>query len=219
MFRQFIGVRAWPFRLLPVLLVFALVVSWQAMPALSSETIVRVEEDWELVVGTPDPNTDAPQVTCVISPVANTDAYHGAFELNQQSMPVFESGGVQLQVWEGEVPISDRKYPILAILVQPDETVAWTQCMELDNGVLTFEIISGNSTTWGAFGGQGYLKAGVNSALADLHGYDPAVSVENSGMGYAANRVQSLVLKRVRRYTSNGAILEDDTVRVVHSQN
>src|SRR5687768_13037241 len=31
--------------------------------------VFSVQEDWELVVGDPDPNCNAPQVTCVISPV------------------------------------------------------------------------------------------------------------------------------------------------------
>ena len=38
--------------------------------------VVRVEEDWELVVGTPDANSDAPQVTCVISPTGDVDDVH-----------------------------------------------------------------------------------------------------------------------------------------------
>ncbi len=208
--------RYWPFRwlLVTALLLGCTGVGW----AQSGATVVRVEEDWELVVGTPDSETDAPQVSCAISPLGNLDSWHAALELNQQSLPTFTAGGVQLQVWQGEVPLSDRRFPNAAVLAHPGETVCWTQTMQLDEGNLTFEIINGTSTTWGNFGGQGYLKASVATTLSSLGTYSPAVSVENSGVGYAANRVQSLVLKRVRYHMSTGDQIEDTTPRVVHSQ-
>ena len=214
---QLTGARARLLRLLAFAL--ALVVWSSAVAAESSDSIVRVEEDWELVVGTPDPYTNAPQMTCLLSPNAHTDGYYGAFVLNHQSLPVFEDGGLQLQIWDGEVPMSDRKFPDGNVMSQTGETVIWTQSMELDNGILSFEIRSGNSTTWGSFGGQGYLKSSVPSPLESLNSYDPAVSAENSGVGYAGNRVDSLVLKKVRLYTSDGAVLEDTTPRVVHTAN
>jgi hypothetical protein len=204
----------WPFR---VLLAILFLLAWAGTAwAQSPPDIVRVEEDWELVLGTPDADTDAPQVTCAVSPLGNLESWHAALELNQQSLPTFAPGGVQLQIWEGEVPLSDRRFPNGAVLAQPGETVHWTQSMQLSEGNLTFEVINGSSTTWGPFGGQGYLKASVATTLSSLNGYSPAVSVENSRVGYAANRVQSLVLKRVRYYTSTGQQIEDTTPRVVH---
>ncbi len=59
----------------------------------------------------------------------------------------------------------------------------------------------------------------MTTTLGDLNGYTPTVSVENSGIAYAANRVQSLVLKRVRLFVSTGEVLEDTAPRTVHSQN
>jgi len=82
--------------------------------------------------------------------------------------------------------------------------------------VLQFEIINGSSATWGNFGGQGYLRANVATNLADLNQYTPQLSVDNSGVGYAANRVHSLVLKKVRLVTATGQVFEDATARVVH---
>ena len=208
--------RCCPFR---ALMVLTFLVAWtQPATAQSPPTIVRVEEDWEMVVGEPDPGRDAPQVTCVISPLGNVGSLYATFELNQQGLPTFTAGGLQLQIWDGEAPLSDRGFPNNAMLAQPGETVRWTQCMEVDDGSLNFEITNGTSTTWGNFGGQGYLKASINTTLTSLDAYDPAVSVEHSGVGYAANRVQSLVLKRVRVYTSTGEQMEDTTARVVHLQ-
>jgi len=183
----------------------------------SEPTIVRVEEDWEMVVGEPDPDTSAPQVTCVISACGDVESVHAVFELNQQSLPAFTPGGLQLQLWDGEAPLCDRKFPSYAVLAQPGETIRWTQSVELDDGKLTFEIKDGSSATWGGFGGQGYLKAVVDTALTSLNDYRPQITANNSGINYAENRVESLILKRVRAYTSTGEMIEHDTATVVHA--
>jgi len=189
-----------------------------AAPAEDDAVIVRVEEDWELVVQTPDANSHGPQVSCAISPIGNVDGVYGVFVVNHRSLPAFAGGGLQLQVWNDESPVSHRKFPNDAQMTQAGETVRWTQSMQLGDGLLEFEVTNGNSTTWGDFGGQGYLRITVTTDLANLDSYNPTVSVKNSGVGYAANRVQSLVLKRVRLVTSDGEVLEDDTARVVHQQ-
>ncbi|MBN2474455.1 MAG: hypothetical protein JXB62_07590 [Pirellulales bacterium] len=178
--------------------------------------IVRVEEDWELVVNTPEPQSFAPQVSCVMSPRGDIDGLHAALELNVQSLLTFLAGGVQLQLWHGETPLNDRKFPSDSVMSQPGETVTWTQTMQVANGVITFEVINGSSQTWGNFGGQGYLKVFLNTDLSNLNGYDPAVSVANSGINYAANRVDSLILKKIRVYDSNGNVVEHSTPIVVH---
>lgn len=182
-------------------------------------TIVRVEEDWELVVAAPDSYTDAPQVTCVISPVGDVDSLHAAVDLNHQNLPGFISGGLQLQVWDGETAVAYRNYPNPSVMVQAGETVQWTQRMSLSGGQLTFEIVNGSSLTWGEFGGQGYLKASVPTSLTDLVAYNPYVSTNNSGVGYAGNRVQSLTLKTVRLYTGWGAVYALPVSRTVYPKN
>lgn len=188
-------------------------------PALDeSSQVVRVEEDWEMVADTPEPDNDAPQVTCVIAPYASMDSLHAAFTLNHQSQPEYVAGGLQLQIWNDETPLTANNFPNAGTMTQSGETVTWTQAMDLQEGRLTFEIINGNSTTWGQFGGQGYLKAEVDTTLANLNQYSPSVSVNNSGISYASNRVQSLALKRVRLILSTGEIVEDNTVRTVHQQ-
>jgi len=208
-------VRCWPvFSVLAVLLLLAWV---DVASAQSAPAIVRVEEDWELVVGDADPASDAPQVTCVISPNGSFDSLHATFVVNEQSLPIYEAGGLQLQLWEGEVPLTDRRFPNGNILSTAGEVIRWTQALELSGGMLTFEITDGTSTTWGSFGGQGYLKSSIATSLADLNAYDPAVSVEHSGVSYAGNRVVWLALKCVRAYTATGEEVEDATVRVVHS--
>ena len=87
--------------------------------------------------------------------------------------------------------------------------------MALDSGQLIVEVINGSSTTWGSFGSPGDLRASTATNFSDLNGYTPTFSVENSGVGYAANRVQSITVKRVRRIMATGEVVEDATQRTV----
>jgi hypothetical protein len=184
-------------------------------PGFATE-IIRVEEDWELKVATPDAASDAPQVTCLISPVHDVRSLHAAFELNQRSLPSFSPGGLQLQLWDGERPLVHVESAATGTLQQPEETVTWTHAMEISGGVLRFTVCGDSPATWGSFGGE-ELQIEVPTSLVNLNQYDPAVSVSNSAVGYAGNRVNSLVLKRVRIFTATGESAEDATPRVVHA--
>lgn len=197
---------------------FAAVAAWAAATRADSPTIVAVEEDWELVVANPDANNNAPQVTCVVSPVGTISSVRAALEINQQTLPRYAPGGLQLQLWYGEHPLYEQTLPNTVVMAQPNETVTWTQTMQLASGVLVFEVLNGSSTTWGAFGGGGSLRVVCLTELEDLNRYSPDVSVANSAVGFAANRVQSLVLKRVRRISSTGDVFEDNTPRPVLQQ-
>ena len=190
-------------------------------PGIASEpiTVVGIEEDWEMVVASPDANSTAPQVSCTISPLSHVNSLHATFELNHQSQPEFVAGGLQLQVWNDEQPLSSRKFPNPEVLDTDNEVVRWTQSLTLDAGTLTFEITDGTSTTWGNFGSQGYLRASLTTNLENLNGYDPEISVQNSGIAYAGNRVTTFVLKRVRATLATGEVIEDTTQRVVHTHN
>jgi hypothetical protein len=177
-------------------------------------SVVRVVENWELVVSQPDASLDAPQVTAVISPVGSLDSLYAAFELNHQSQPSFVAGGMQLQLWNGESPVASKKHKDGQKLLYDNETITWVQEMSLQNGVLNFQVRNGTSTSWGNFGGPLSTSASVATNLPNLNGYSSQVGIDNSGVGYAGNRVASLKLVRVRLYTSDGQVVEDSTVHV-----
>ncbi len=177
--------------------------------------IVRVEEDWEVVIVSPDETSTAPQITCAMSPVSNLEAAYATFELNHQTQPYFAPGGLHLQIWNQDVPTFTRSLPQNAVMSLAGETVRWTQVMDLNSGVLKFEIAAGESTTWGQFGTSGQLQASTQTSLTNLNGYTTLNSIENSGVGFAGNRVQSMSLKRVRYYTSGGTVLENTDVHVI----
>jgi hypothetical protein len=182
-----------------------------------TSTITRIEEDWEMVIGVPSENSDAPQVICLISPSANADGLHATFVLNHHDVPSFAAGGLQLQVWNGDSLLVGKRSPTQAVLASPGETIQWTQALSVSQDGLVFEVIHGRSTTWGNFGDDGTLKAVIQSQLTNLSGYTPENSAKESGVSYAPNRVQSLVLKRVRIYTAQGQVMEDTNPRVVHA--
>ena len=184
--------------------------------AQSPLAVTEVQEDWELVVDTPDPNSSGPQVTCSIAPHAADDSLYAAFELNHRTLPEFERGGMQLQMWSGAYNIDNNPNPQQQIMSTSGETVTWTMSMKRSGENLTFEVQNGHSTTWGNFGGQGYLRSSQPSDLENLNAYSPEDTIDNSGVGFGSNRVHSLTLKRVRYIFSNGDVVTDDAPRVVH---
>ena len=180
--------------------------------------IARVEEDWQLVVNQPDADLNGPQVTCVISPLTVNDAYC-AFDINYHTQPDYLAGGLQMHVWNPATPIVTCDFPATGVMQTANETVTWTQTMSLADGVLTFQVLNGQSTTWGAFGGSDE-SISVNTSVGDLTGYDPNTSLENSGVSFASNLVTSLTLTAVRWYAADGTLINQVTTpQVVHPQN
>jgi hypothetical protein len=188
-------------------------------PAAQATDVVRVEQDWELVVSTPDAASDAPQITTSISPTGSVESLHAVFVLNHRTLPRYAAGGLQLQLWDGETSVSEHTSYKTAVLAQPSETVTWTQSVEVRDGTLLFAISGGTSVTWGEFGRSGHFYVATPTMLANLNGYNTDVSIRNSGVGFADNRVQSLAIKKIRYYTSAGQVLEDAEPKVIHSQN
>ena len=117
----------------------------------STPTLVRIEEDWELVVSSVVPNRSCPQICCVISPTGNLDGVYATVELNHHSLLTNESGGLQLQVWEGQARLGPVKAVSVGSLSSAD-TITWTTSMRVKDGALTFELLNGDSTSWGKFG-------------------------------------------------------------------
>lgn len=178
--------------------------------------IVQIEEDWELVVSEPDVNSNGPQLACTFSPVCNIEGLHASFELNHRSAPDFASGGLHLHVWYGEALSESKASPDNQQLSAAGEKVTWTQRMEVKDGNLILEVVNGQSTTWGAFGNEGTLKAVVQSDLTNLDEYTPTVSMQNSGVTYASNCVEKLVLKRVRATRADGTVVTVVLDSVIH---
>jgi len=188
-----------------------------ALSGAASAEVVRIEEDWRVEITAPEPLDHAPQIVNVISPLSSLDWTHAVFEINHATLPEYYEGGMQLQRWFGEYVLDYRNAPGTDLLNTDNETITYTIRMKVGEGKLQFEVVDGNSETWGTFGGEGYLKHSEDTIITDLDNYNPATSVGNSRIGFASHRVKKFVRTQVRYYDADNALVAtDETEHVVH---
>jgi hypothetical protein len=178
--------------------------------------INRVEEDWQLVISSPNPDEVGPQITTCMSPVTDGSTPFVAFDLNYIDYPDFQPGGLQAKVYSGG-NVTSAASQGSALFQTPNETITWTQRMRCSSAnTVSYTIVNGQSTTWGAFGHtQGLGRVSFNTSLASLASYSPNTSVANSGAGWESDRVTSMTLVCVRYYSGNQLISTDNTSRSV----
>lgn len=178
------------------------------------QDVMRVEQDWEVVLNEPDRDVDAPQFHTVISPYSDLDSFHLQISWNYRESELFSGGGMQLRAWCGEFPAGSKSYRDDKLSTTA-ETISWSQAMRIDGcGNLTFSVDNGSSITWGSFGGTDATSLTGQTGrvvLPNLNSYTTATSVENSWITYGANRVDEIRIKEVRRYNSEGVLLSRDT--------
>ncbi len=176
--------------------------------------IVRVEEDWQLVLNEPDVDTNAPQFHTAMSPYEHMDQEYAQALWNYRELPEFEPGGLQLELWHGEDDLVQRGVGDQS-LGRDAETITWTQRLEAGDGAVRFQVLNGRSQSWGRFGGAAMAVAAA-SGVPSLNAYSPSVSKDNSAITFGAHRVNLLVITEVRRYSAAGLVSVDRTRRVVY---
>lgn len=177
------------------------------------DPILRVEEDWQVVLNEPGGALNAPQFHTLMSPVSDTDSIYAQVTWNYREIPDAAAGGAQIQAWSGEnvIQMKDRVSNQLSTVA---ETISWTQRLETNGSLLRFRVVNGQSETWGAFGGSEWNVEG-NANVANLNGYSTDVSAANAGITYGSNRIDSLIITEVRYYGANGLISTDSNPRVI----
>jgi hypothetical protein len=168
--------------------------------------VVSVEEHWELRLAQPDPDLSAPQTTMVLTPDGDLDGTQFLFTINHSTVPDYEPGGLQVQLWENDELVESASDGEGA-LSQEEEVVTWVQKLSLDGTNLKFQIRDGQSETWGDFGGDD-LTIVSSASLSSLNGYRPGISITESQVSYAENRVVSLTLMKLVWTTEDGEIHE-----------
>jgi len=182
---------------------------FSATSASAQSEIVRIEEDWELVVANPDALLDAPQVTVTMVPFLQKPNLHLQVNLNYALKPDFASGGIQVRIQNEDSTLAHVHRKAGIQLSNPSEVVQWTTAIQKTESGYGYGIQTGNGTSWGEFGGPNYfLSLNHSTTSAGLEGYTPVSSLENSGATYAGNRVTSLYLKRFRVYANSGLLAE-----------
>jgi hypothetical protein len=172
-----------------------------------SQRVISVEEQWELHVTQPDTDRSAPQTTMVISPTGDINGLHFLVTLNHATVPTYAPGGVQVQQWDGDELVDSKTVHEGTVLDQSEEVIRWSQRLYLHDGHLSFRVRDGHSETWGDFGGD-ELRLYVESSLSSLNQYRPGVSLSESQVNYAENRVVSLTLMKLVWITEDGQVHE-----------
>jgi hypothetical protein len=165
--------------------------------------VVQVEEHWELVLGEPDSALSAPQTSMVMSPTGDSNGVYFLFTLNHRSEPEYSPGGFQVQLWDGDQLLDELKNNEGGTLSHNGEVIRWVQRLSVNEGSLNFKVFDGSSETWGSFGGDNF-KLSVGTTGNDLSGYRPGVSLTESQVNFAENRVVSLTLTKIKWLTNDG---------------
>lgn len=171
--------------------------------------VVRVEEDWEAILNEPDEAMDAPQFHTVMSTSGGLEGVYFQVGWNYRENPGFTSGGLECSAWlndDLDDAVAVREDP----LSQSAETVTWTQSLTLEHGAVIFRLKSGQSQSWGSFGGSSSTLRRPFTGTS-LTGYSTDTSAANSLVTYGANRVNRLRIVAVRYYDANGVLLWSDT--------
>ena len=182
-------------------------VSFQAASLAQTPGVLhRIEEDWEMVINDPDPETNSPQVSFVISPNATDEGCYFQLQMNYAADETYSSGGFQVSAVRDDVIIEEARSAGRSLLSYDNETVRWTTVMAAIDGRLFFAVKDGSGQSFGEFGGPEYLVRMSNDHIADLSEYTPSKSVEMVDIGFGGNRVASVVLKTVRLYYADGTV-------------
>lgn len=171
----------------------------------STSDIIRIEQDWKLIIGDPEPDVDAPQIITIFGPYHPNYGLHAVYEINHSTMPSYSQGGMQLQAWSGNTLVGYKSQFAPEELSVVDETITYTTATEIEsNSRVRLEVIKGVSQTWGTFDGDRALRVRIDSSLDNLNNWDPANSIKYSRVGFGANRVVLFKRTEIRYYTSSG---------------
>ena len=170
----------------------------------AAESWVRIEEDWELVVGEPDTSINSPQLTVYYTPSAQSPEIYFQVQLNHAADESFLGGGFRVAAVQSDERVDEALSGTRAMISYTGDTIRWTNVMAVVGDEILFAIKNGTSQSWGEFGGPEYLLRMQRHHVSDFSDYSPEQSVSDIDFGYGRNRVQSLVLKRVRAYRADG---------------
>jgi hypothetical protein len=191
------------------LLMTAPALSWSADGG--GTAIICIDQDWELVVGTPDPDHCSPQIFALLYPASGGD-FSCQFLINYCDQPDFSAGGVQIQIWQDtSVLDGEDNAPNQAVLQNVNETITFTLRMQLVKGNLQFSAVNVSSASWGDVNN---LFTSVPYAQNSLASYSTADTLANSGILLGSNRVTSLRITQVRKTNSSGIVTTEGAQQI-----
>jgi hypothetical protein len=175
-----------------------------------AQSVVRIEEDWELHVVQPDQNIDVPQITTGMLPFGDGSDVLFQCDINHGVTPAFSSGGWQLRITDEATHYSSTRLLPGVKLSNSAETITWTQVVQKASNGFYFGITHACSTSFGMqdASSEAIFVSNDSTGAVSLNDYDAQHSLGNSEVSYAGNRVAWLRLKQIRLLYSNGQIAE-----------
>ncbi len=166
------------------------------------DSIVRIEEDWEMLVNAPDSRFDSPQASTTLSPGGRNGGLSFLVNINHGATPEFSPGGLQLTTIHGGAPTISKRLLKGQQLKKDGEILKWTLVVQRAESGLYVGLLNGNSETWGKFGGATsflhipYEQAGITS----LEDYAAEDSTKKASIHVQSRHTSRLRLRRVRLY-------------------
>jgi len=187
--------------------IIACLISDLSEPVLADESPVwKVEEDWELKTYQSDPSIFSPQITFFSTPDdADTETYF-QLQMNYSADNNFSAGGFQVAAVKGGSTVDEERSDQQITLSLVSDCIRWTNVMAFVNSKLLFAVKDGYGQEWGSFGGPEYLVQIEGVAADHLNHYSITSSLQSVDIGFGKNRIESIVLKRVRRFRIDGTI-------------
>jgi hypothetical protein len=181
-----------------------------------AQDVTAIEEEWQLDIDIPKADRSSPQLNLITAATGDGQSLHAILRINQHGA---QGGGMELQLWNGTTLLASSDLGTTQSLATTGERITWTTRMDLsNNGVLTVKVLTGVSTTWGRFSGANNspLTVSAPTGLKNLNSYDPNFTTNASGVEYGSNRVNKIMLRKVRVYTGNKKSVEQSLDRTIY---
>ncbi|MCC9644247.1 hypothetical protein LOC71_18375 [Rhodopirellula sp. JC740] len=170
-----------------------------------SKNIYYIEENWELVLGEPDPKINSPQVSFFVYPDSGDESRYFELQLNYAADATYSSGGFRVTAASNDQIVDHERGGNFQNWTVANDRIQWTTVMAVQDSRYLFAIKNGQSSDWGSFGGPDYLVEMPHGSGKRLSNYHPDKSLANVDIGFGANRVDSILLKSVRVIYSDGS--------------
>lgn len=177
-----------------------------AIAQAESPRLFLVEEDWELVINEPEAAINSPQIAFFLYPDATDENCYFQLQMNYAAEDGYSSGGFRVGAFSNELPVDEERSRVIETLAWDNDRISWTSAMAVFDGKLMYALKDGQGLQWGSFGGPEYLVEMDDQDLNALDHYSPQKSLESVDIGFGANRVASIKLKRVRLKYTDGHV-------------
>ena len=175
----------------------------------------RVQEDWQVVIGVPDSSSETPQLGTLMTPDNTNPDLYAIFKLNYRDEPSFSAGGLEVEAWNSTT-LEAYSVQKTALLQTDDEKISWTERLNLSGGNAYFQVLYGESVSWGNFGDSTNLAISFATSTTSFSNYTPDASVSGSDVSYGDNtNVTGFTLAQVRYYQGDTLVLTDTNARLV----